>query len=100
MSDEDWSSSKVQSFAMFLNGEGIACADNQGSRVTDDSFYLVFNPHHEKMAFVMPHESWGMRWVKVLDTNEDLPTEGNETANAGDSLEVEARSVLVLRRLP
>ena len=98
MSDEDWSSS-IQSFAIFLNGRGIACTDGQGDRVTDDSFYLLFNPHHEKVIFAIPDERWGQKWVKVLDTGEDLPDEGDDPVSAGDNLEMGARSLRVLRHV-
>ena len=73
--------------------------DGQGDRVTDDSFYLLFNPHHERVIFAIPDERWGQKWVKVLDTREDLPDEGDDPVSAGDKLEMEARSLRVLRRV-
>jgi isoamylase len=99
MSDEDWTSSRVQSFGVFLNGQGMPDVDSQGDPVIDDSFYLVFNPYHEKMVFTMPDDRWGKSWVKVLDTNEDLPREEKKATSAGGSLEVQSRSVMVLRRV-
>lgn len=99
MSDEDWSSSSVQSLGVFLNGRGMKCVDEQGERITDDSFYLLLNPHHEPMKFTLPGQNWGSGWLKVLDTAGDLPYEGDQSLSAGENLEAQAHSVVVLRRI-
>jgi len=98
MSDDDWSGS-IQSFAVFLNGKGIACADEHGDRVTDDSFFLLFNPHHEKVGFTVPDQRWGKKWVKVLDTNDQVPKEDDNEIIAGHVFDMEARSLVVLRQV-
>ncbi len=40
----------------------------RGEPLHDDSFYLLFNAHHEAMDFVLPDGPWGKRFEKVLDT--------------------------------
>ena len=69
----------------------------RGEPVTDDSFYLIFNPHFEAVDFILPPDRWGLRWLKVLDTTtgwvEDaLPLE------AGAKLRVAPRSLVLLQR--
>ena len=54
MSEEDWGSGFGKSVAAFLNGQGIPDLDVRGQRVTDDSFVLCFNAHHELIDFKLP----------------------------------------------
>ena len=56
MSDEDWESGFAKSMAVYLNGQGIPDLDERGQRVTDDSFVLCFNAHHEPIDFALPAE--------------------------------------------
>ena len=53
MSDEDWDSGFAKSVAVYLNGQGIPDLDVRGQRVTDDSFVLCFNAHHEPIDFTL-----------------------------------------------
>lgn len=99
MSEEHWGEDEAKSLGVFLNGEGIRTPGPQGERVTDDSFYLMFNAHHEPLEFHLPEEKWGKRWEKILDTAEDGITDSEpETYQAGDKMEVADRSVVVLRK--
>ena len=54
MSESDWQVGYARSVAVFLNGDAIAEPDGRGERVTDDSFLLLFNGHHEDMDFTVP----------------------------------------------
>jgi glycogen operon protein len=96
MSEEQWHENFAKSLGVFLNGESIRRPDMQGQRVSDDSFYLLFNAHYEPLDFVLPAAEWGQRWVKVLDTNEAVPRTHKKTIKAGQRLKVEARSLVVL----
>ena len=68
----------------------------KGERVTDDSFFLMFNAHWEDLVFTLPRAQWGRRWQVVVDTRDWLAPE-NETYEARASVPVEARSLKVLR---
>ena len=59
MSDEDWGSGFGKSVAVYLNGQGIPDLDPRGQRVTDDSFVLCFNAHHEPIDFTLPPKEFG-----------------------------------------
>ena len=102
MDGEDWSVGFARSLGVFLNGKAIPTLDPRGNRVVDDSFYLLFNAHSEALTFRLPERpEWGERWVRVLDTAESLPAapgEG-ETVSAGSEVQVEGRSLVLLRRL-
>ena len=100
MTDEDWDSGFAKSVAVFLNGEGIREPDARGERITNDSFFLLFNGHHEPIAFVLPDLGAGERWQVEVDTAAPLHDEVDpRTAKTGEPVEVDARSVQVLRKV-
>jgi glycogen operon protein len=99
MSEEHWGEAFAKSLAVFLGGRAIPDRDRDGRRMRDDSFYLLFNAHHEPLAFTVPGRPWGRGWVAALDTREPRLEEGDGALEAGQSLTVEARSLVVLRRL-
>jgi isoamylase len=100
MSDEDWGAGFAKSLGVFLNGDGIPEADAAGRRVLDQSFYLIFNAHWEPVEFVLPPEIWGQSWTRVLDTrNGDAPAEDNWQRAAGTRINIESRSLVVMRRV-
>jgi glycogen operon protein len=82
--------------AVYLNGQGIPDLDTRGQRVTDDSFLLWFNAHHEPIDFALPGDEFGKSWVPVIYTAAESDDE-NESHDAGGKVTVAARSVMVLR---
>ncbi len=100
MSDEDWGAGFAKSLGVFLNGDEISGVDAAGRRVLDESFYLIFNAHWEPVEFAMPPERWGQSWSRVLDTrNGAAPAEDDWPRAAGTKLNIEARSLVVMRRV-
>ena len=101
MSDEDWQAGFAKSLGVFLNGQAIATRDERGRRVVDDSFYMMYNAHHEAIDFVMPEPKWGERWTVVLDTNQTCDhvtiDDSGHVLEAGEKLNVQAWSTVVLR---
>jgi glycogen operon protein len=101
MTDEDWDNGYAKSLAVFLNGSGIPELDQRGERITDDSFLILLNGHHETLTFTMPDAGYGEAWNVVVDTAApllDLAVDEPRSAKAGGEIVAEARSVLVLRR--
>jgi isoamylase len=98
MSDEDWDSGFGKSVAVYLNGRGIPDLDARGHRVSDDSFVLCFNAHHEPIEFTLPPNEFGPVWTPVLDTAAGAD-EGDEVqpVKAGTTIKLEARSIMVLQ---
>ncbi len=100
MGEEDWESGFARSLAVFLNGEGIREPDPRGERVTDDSFFLLFNGHHEGIGFTLPDIGAGERWSIEVDTAAPMLDDAEgRTVKTGEELQVEAHSVVVLRRV-
>ena len=85
---------------VFLNGDAISDPGPRGERITDDSFLLCFNAHHEPITFTLPGPEFGQRWEIVVDTATPMiDAEDQPHPDAGGALEVEARSLHVLRRV-
>jgi isoamylase len=102
MTDDDWGSGFGKSVAVYLNGLGIPDLDSRGQRVTDDSFVLCFNAHHEPIEFTLPPKDFGRAWAPVVDTSAEIvgPTanpEGQQPIPAGNNVQVAARAVVVLQ---
>ena len=74
MSDEDWDSGFGKSVAVYLNGQGIPDLDPRGQRVTDDSFVLCFNAHHEPIEFTLPPKEFGAAMAGGRSTPPTPPT--------------------------
>ncbi len=101
MSEEDWQTGYAKSLGVFLNGDAMQTIDEHGQRVTDDSFYVMFNAHSEPVEFVLPESKWGGRWTLTLDTS-TLPdgVEVDDTGRelgAGEHLHVQGWSLVLLR---
>jgi len=103
MSEEDWKAGFAKSLGVFLNGDAIASTDMYGDRVTDDSFYFVFNAHHEPMQFTLPDGSFAQNWLKLIDTNESPRRrdrrKGQQEFPAGGKIDVPARSLILLQKI-
>ncbi len=103
MAEADWQASFARAIAVFLNGEALLMRGPRNEQIRGDSFYAVFNGSDDLIDFTLPDPSYGERWERVLDTVEDDPSRafptGADPLKAGESIAVEARSVVVLRRL-
>jgi isoamylase len=99
LTDADWAEQSSRSIGVFLNGDAIDDVDAGGEPVTDDSFLLFFNAHHEAVRFVLPVSSFGECWTPVLNTADVDEEPGDRELKAGDSAILQPRSVVVLRRV-
>jgi isoamylase len=100
MNDEAWENDFAKSLQVLLNGEGLASRDAWGQWISDQSFLLLFNAHHEPLTFVLPEKGPPGPWTVVLDTTERLlrdPAEP-EQFQLGAEREVDATSIVVLRQ--
>ncbi|GAA1726356.1 glycogen debranching protein GlgX [Streptomyces yatensis] len=99
MIPRDWQAAHAKSLAVFLNGSAISEPGVRGERITDDSFLLLFNAHHEPLDFVVPIDH-GKQWQVIVDTAVPAgvePGSGTKVA-AGDVLTLVDRSLMVLQR--
>jgi isoamylase len=100
MSDEEWAVGFAKSIGVYLNGNAIPSLDERGQRIVDDSFYLLFNAHHEPMSFTLPGPEWGARAELMLDTSAlNGAADPPPIVEAGGTVEVCGRSLRVFRYL-
>jgi len=96
--EEQWNDVHAKSLAVFLNGTDLEIGP-RGESVEDDSFLLLINAYSEPIGFTIPPEVWGKAWTTVLDTAAGIVDEGGiATTKPGETVQVESRSIAVLRR--
>jgi glycogen operon protein len=99
MTDEQWEVGYAKSIGVFFDGNQIPSPGAQGERISDDSFLLFFNAHYEMMEFSLPTDLEHREWAKVIDTKESRFIQEQILFSGSKSVPVEARSLVVLRRL-
>lgn len=97
MDDAHWNHDYAKSLAVFMNGHGIHSVGPKGEQVKDDSFYLIFNAHHEPITYKLPPKKYGEKWTKILDTSYESFDVKHETYAYLKTLKVEGRSMVLLQ---
>ncbi|MCT9929460.1 glycogen debranching protein GlgX [Planotetraspora sp. A-T 1434] len=103
MGDSDWHPAYANSLAVFVNGDAISEPGQRGEKITDDSFLLLINAHHENLAFTLPGPEFGPSWRLVLDTADEGPRDdpySEDIWTAGAKISVTDRSLQILRCEP
>ncbi|MDO5454051.1 MAG: glycogen debranching protein GlgX [Corynebacterium sp.] len=100
MTQDDWDFAFGKALMVYLNGDAITEPDRRGQPITDDSFILMFNAHHEDIEFTLPPRFLGAKWQLVVDTTEasGYPEE-SAVIEAEGTLTVHARSTAVLKQI-
>ncbi|MBE7338753.1 glycogen debranching protein GlgX [Corynebacterium aurimucosum] len=99
MTPEDWDFEFGKALMVYLNGNAITETTARGERITDDSFIMIFNAHHEDIEFTLPKKDLGASWRLIVDTSDSggYPDEEKLIAAEG-SIVVQPRSTLILRQ--
>lgn len=96
MTEDHWKNDFAKSLAIYLDGGGVHIKSAEGEKITDQSFYVLFNAHHESIEFKLPPEPYGNQWIEAINTASDFIGEG-KSYQANESVTVNGRSVLVLQ---
>lgn len=99
MTESEWNSGFVACFGMRLAGDAMLEWDERGERVLDDTFLLLFNGAASDQTFTLPTATTPVAWEYVIGSADDAKEEGSERWPAGESLQLVARSVTVLKRI-
>lgn len=95
MTEENWAMGFAKSLAVYLNGMALRTIGPKGEKILDDSFYILFNAHHEPISFRLPPPAYGKQWELILDSNTE------ETAGkyhkADSEVTAEGLSVIVFK---
>ena len=97
MNDDEWTTGFVRTLGMMLSGDTIDVRDFFGQPISDDTFLLLFNAHHEPLPFVLPGQE-DVRWELLIDTRiEEGFLENPKVFSSSDEFQMEARSFALLR---
>lgn len=99
MTEAQWQEGSIKSIAIFLNGEEIVTPNQQGERVIDDSFLLLFNADHTALDFSIPPEMQIWEWRVLIDTTKPRFIRRGKRYRHADRIIVAARSFMMLQRL-
>jgi glycogen operon protein len=100
MSDEEWQHSYARCLGLFLGGEQLDEHDQRGQRLHDDNFLLLFNAHHEEIAFRLPRFHAGTGWEMLLDTDHAGGLSGAGRYAPETDYALKGRSLALLREVP
>jgi glycogen operon protein len=100
MDDDAWAAHFVRSFGMLLGGDAMMEWDDEGRRVDDDTFLLLFNAAEDAVPFVLPSTPRPGRWEAALDTARPAAEQTADAHDSGATVQLPGRSLLVLRRVP
>jgi isoamylase len=98
MGDAEWAEDWVRVIGLGLGGDVLPEVDQLGQPVTDDTFLLLLNGHHEDVPFTLPGCFDAQRWEPILDTALDDPFAPREPIPTGTQYPLCARSLALLRR--
>jgi isoamylase len=83
MTDRDWNTGYARSLAVFLNGDAITEPGPRGDIVQDQSFLLLFNANREPVSFTLPDSRYRPGWEVVISTATAAGLAGSLTAGTG-----------------
>jgi isoamylase len=69
MKVDEWHAGWIRCLGLQLNGKTLDDVNAVGEAITDDSFLILLNPHHEPIQFYMPKARNGEVWELRLDTS-------------------------------
>jgi glycogen operon protein len=95
MAEGDWFDESLHTFGMFVSGDPLRAPGPRGERLRDSSFLLWFNAHPEPGKATLPPNEWVRVGEVVLST--DPGHRIGDRVRAGDVLDIEPRSMIVLR---
>ena len=99
MTRKDWERGDASAIGAFLNGAEIMAETREGEPVVDDSFLVIFNAWRDPLTFRLPPVRFGRRWALELSTADPGLEPGAWEVPVRAEVEVEGRSLLLLRRV-
>jgi len=100
MTDQQWSHSYARCLGLLLDGDVIEEQDERGRPISDDTFLLLLNAHHQTIEFTLPKQIGITRWTVDLDTTYSTGKRSDgRYFHSGETYPLKARSTVLLRRL-
>jgi isoamylase len=100
MDEPDWETPFVRALGMLLAGDALMEWNDDGERVFDDTFLLLFNADENAVPFALPQTPTPARWQVALDTARPHAGQDEERGfDSGAVVDLAGRSMMVLRRV-
>ncbi len=100
MSDKEWHQPFGRCLGLFLAGDAIGEHDERGRKISDVNFILLFNSHHEDIAFTLPAEPLLARWEVLVDTGAaDGESMSRRLFHANQKFPLQRRSFVLMKQL-
>ncbi len=99
MSLEEWNNAFARCLGVYFSGEAITETDVRGRALTDNDFLVLFNAHHEAIAFKLPAYAGTANWLVHLDTSFADGRAPRESFDPGTDYALQGRSLALLERL-
>ena len=96
MTVDDWHDDGIRTIGMFVSGAPLRSPGPHGEQLRDRSFMIWLNAGVDDVELVLPANQWVHQGEVVLSTNADVVV--GTPVVAGGTMELQARSVLVLRQ--
>ena len=96
MSDHEWGHEFARCLGVYLSGEALTERDRRGRLLRDDNFLVLFNAHHDTLAFQLPAARPGVRWQVLLDTAHAQGLDADGYYAGYDSYPLTGRSLALL----
>ncbi len=98
MRDADWEDGSKLRLSFLIRGEaGEYHLTAAGEPQTDDSFFVICNPHHEDVDWTVPGLNGGSAWRVVIDTNADGGFPADIVCREGERYAVKPRSLVLMQ---
>jgi isoamylase len=95
----DWGVGYAKTLGAFINGNAMTERDRMGERITDESFFLMFNSYSQPMEFKLPAKKWGRKWTIVFDTADPATLSDARSHLFEERVHVAGHAMVVLRRI-
>jgi glycogen operon protein len=97
MTDAEWQHEFARCLGVILAGEGMTETGERGQPVTDGNFLMLFNAHHEDIAFLLPNHTEGLRWLEIFDTARGHGLAAGGVHDGGGRYALKGRSLALLQ---
>lgn len=99
MNDSDWGSEWIRCIGIRVSGVATGEITEDGSELLDDDFFIIFNSSQESVEFLLPSFVPGSAWKVTVNTALISETEPSRPVSGGEKIDVNSRSLLLLRRV-
>jgi isoamylase len=96
MTSEEWEAGWVRCLGLQLSGKTLDDVNSVGEPISDETYLIMLNPHHEPIKFYMPTVDHNGDWEVVMDTRTAGVPEPARI-KTGEPFELESHSAALMR---